>query len=377
MNKENLIKKTYEELRKISSKKKIEGRSKMNKNELVKAILKNKKNNKKSGGTQINNNPSTHNMKSDNNRYKKLLFLLKRYDKEGKIEDLQEMMKLLPPLHTHVLPPLHTHGINYNNLKNKKSFSNLYSQLPPELKYHVVSYVPIEIYHIKIKNNEEISNLINSFKRKKREGRTILVKELRIEGFNINFQLLEELFTLITIKRLDWKNLSSFKVGFLPSSLEELSSRSLMQRLEVGTLPPSLKELSLFNFYLNLNIGVLPSSLEYLHLGEFNRPLNIGVLPSSLKKLSLYNFNQPLSIGVLPSSLEDLYLYNFNQPLSIGVLPPSLEKLSMSNYNKFLGGGILPSSLKKLTISKKLYSVFYLFKLKKFNYPNIEFNLKN
>ncbi len=40
MKKESLKEKTYEELRKLASKKKIEGRSKMNKKELVKAILK-------------------------------------------------------------------------------------------------------------------------------------------------------------------------------------------------------------------------------------------------------------------------------------------------------------------------------------------------
>ncbi len=52
MNKENLIKKTYEELRKIATKKKIEGRSKMNKNELIKAIQKTMK--KKNGGGLLN-----------------------------------------------------------------------------------------------------------------------------------------------------------------------------------------------------------------------------------------------------------------------------------------------------------------------------------
>lgn len=43
MKKESLKEKTYEELRKLASKKKIEGRSKMKKDELVKAILKSQK----------------------------------------------------------------------------------------------------------------------------------------------------------------------------------------------------------------------------------------------------------------------------------------------------------------------------------------------
>jgi transcription termination factor Rho len=52
MKKVSLKEKTYEELRKIASKHKIEGRSKMNKNELIKALQKTmkKKDSTKTGG---------------------------------------------------------------------------------------------------------------------------------------------------------------------------------------------------------------------------------------------------------------------------------------------------------------------------------------
>ncbi len=287
MKKENLKEKTYEELRKIASKKKIEGRSKMNKDKLIKAILKNKP---KSGGGQ---GPS------------KGYIPVESEEVEEVVEE-EERQQQRPP---------------------NRNFPQ-YSKLPPELRRSVANFLPVSNF-VELKqvnksipkrngknfefNFERINNiqdfnrlmdLSNTF-----NGKANILNLYISDNFTQNLLILESLYSKYNINTIEWNSTTNYKRIILPKSL---------------------KRLILLNYNIAITRFDLPQDLEYLELGHNYREGLI--VPNSLKDLVIVS-NHPDIAGIRRS--KPRLQISLLTPLSTPSPPPLNNENNHRSYENY------------------------------------------
>ncbi len=384
MKKEILNNKTYEELRKIASKKKIEGRSKMKKSELIKAILKESKKKKSQKGSGLYNTIK---------------------NKTGKI-----IGSLLPRLPYRNLPEgepgyyneFTGEFINFNNLpKNNSSKTiqpnnikeennvrkiKIINELPSNVTRFITNFLPVENLHTlkntstkfniglvldrqKIFSNNDL-NFLNSSLNNLNKKKKNIINKLSIDGNNIDINKLQRLYQYFDVNEIVWNSTDEILKDSLPINLKSLELLNYQNPLLPGVLPINLKIIEikyindLYNFSRNnldsydlLQPNILPNSLETLIIVNYNKIIGKNVLPQSLKTLELTNYNLEqetnLESGVLPENLKSLTIHDYKRLGKIKIkndsLPKSLVSFDYSGTSDF-DLAVLPRFLKELTL---------------------------
>ncbi len=271
MKKESLKEKTYEELRKIASKKKIEGRSKMNKEELVKAILKKSKKKiikpKNGGGSLISRT------------------LVHENENENENENLEPV-----------------------------KFKN-YSQLPTELRQHISNFLPIQNFSKLKKINKSL------YKRNRNE--TIIFETIRnINDYNRIMDILNLYNRKVNIHELIiYNNFTSYINDKLYLLYNKCNIRIIRWIVEIPNisliLPRSLKELYLENYNSPISALNLPQDLEILNMGTKFK-LDFFCSHNSLVKL-----RRLMIVGDNPHI--DLIRTRFRGRFSVNTLIPNIN----------------------------------------------------
>ncbi|KAM9971791.1 hypothetical protein ACTFIW_011774 [Dictyostelium discoideum] len=169
----------------------------------------------------------------------------------------------------------------------------------------------------------------------------------------------------------DTINHNKIKTPFGNNVISNLKRLTLETNEPISKIEDDSKYLSLLNFDRKI---VIPSSVEYLLFKKLVQPLPKGSIPASVKYLELGNefdiqkngdslpkesilvlscgfkFSEVIHEKCIPSSVTDLRLYNYNIELKSDSIPSSVVSLTLgSNFTNISSLSNLPYSIIDLT----------------------------
>ncbi|EGG18032.1 ATP synthase gamma chain [Cavenderia fasciculata] len=244
------------------------------------------------------------------------------------------------------------------------------------------------LYNLLSKNSLEFKNLVYINKPKKFRSKFIFNQSTRLQLYNNNSKILSLSSSSSSFKNQSYlieneNKLVDHSYGFnnatrlLPPTLTYLSvTNEIMYSFKVGFLPLSLQTLKMKQLLFHWNSQCLPPHILSLYIRILKPP---STLPQSLRKLSLryYEEERDPFLPTLPTQLETVKLNSTPYYIDTIESLPKLTKLKLIESDEFaihIGPNHnLPNTLVTIVLKfHKLFSKGSLIGLNQHNLPNLK-----